>query len=217
MIKKKKKSEWNDFWQEEKTSFSKNIVNFARKYYFSKMIAKQLKNYNNKTVLEAGSGSCESLIYITKKAKKIIGLDNSKNAINLGHKNFRKANIPKEQYQLVLGDIFNIPFPDNSFDIVFNAGVIEHFDSIKPIKEMIRVTKQGGKTVIAVPAKNSVYTWIFKILHLLKLKKYYPWEEHKFYTKKMMKKELIISGAKKMQIKQPFSLLGIYIVGVIKK
>lgn len=217
LIKNKQKSEWDNFWKKEKSSFSKSIVNFTRKHFFSKMIAKQLKDYKNKTVLEAGSGSCESLIRIIKKAKKVIGLDNSKSAINLGYQNFKKAHIREEKYQLILGDVFNIPFPENSFDIVFNAGVIEHFNSIKPIKEMLRVTREGGKTVILVPAKNSLFDLSFRILKTIGARKLYPWEDHKFYTKKMMRKELISAGAKRIRVTQPFSLFRTYIKGVAEK
>lgn len=213
----KEKSEWENFWKKEEVSFSKTIVNLARKYFFSKMIARQLGNYKNKTVLEAGSGSCESLIHITKKAEKVTGLDNSKSAIKLGYENFKKANINRKKYQLVLGDIFKMPFPKNSFDIVFNAGVIEHFDSVKPIKEMLKATKQGGKTIILVPAKNSVFGMAFRIAKNTGARKLYPWEDHKFYTKKMMRRELISAKAKKIQVTQPFSLLGIYIKGVAEK
>lgn len=181
------------------------------------MIARQLGSCQDKTLLEAGSGSCETLILLAKKAKKVIGLDNSENAIKLGQKNFAEAGIKKEQYQLVLGDIFSIPFPDNSFDMVFNAGVIEHFDSFKPIKEMLRVTKLEGKTIVLVPAQNSPFNLAFKILKAIGLRKLYPWEDHKFYTKKMMKKEFVEAGAKKTKIKQPLSLFGIYIVGLAKK
>jgi len=50
------------------------------------------------------------------------------------------------------GDIFSIPFPDHTFDAVFNEGVVEHFPNYRDaIREMIRVTKPGGKVIIAVP------------------------------------------------------------------
>lgn len=215
--KEEENSEWEGFWTEEKPSFSKKLVNFARKFYFSKMIVRQLGSHKGKTVLEAGSGSCESLIPLSRKAEKVVGLDNSKNAIKLGYKNFRNSKIKEEKYRLVLGDIFHMPFPDNSFDLVFNAGVIEHFDSIKPIEEMIRVTKNNEKTIILVPAKYSPYTLVFKILKILGLRKLYPWEDHKFYTKEMMKKELVNAGAQRIKVTQPLPLFGIYIKGVVIK
>lgn len=209
-----KKSNWNNFWKSNRSNFSKKILDFGRKYYFAEMTLKQLGEYREKLVLEPGSGSCESLVYIAKKAKKVVALDNAPEAIMLGECNFKAAKINKEKYDLVLGDIFDIPFSDNSFDLVFNAGVIEHFSALKPLQEMIRVTKKDGQTIILVPAKYSLYTLFFKILSL-GLKGI--WEEHKFYTKKMMRKELLQAGAKRIRVKHPLSLLGVYIVGIAKK
>lgn len=210
----KEKSEWDSYWETGNSNISKKIFNFGRKYYFAKKIANQLKDYKNKLVLEPGSGSCESLVHIAKKAKKVVGLDNSEKAMRLAHNNFKQAEIDKEKYWLCLGDLFEMPFPDNSFDIVFNAGVIEHFDSIKPIKEMIRVAKRGGRIIIFVPAKNSLYSFIFWLLSM-GLKGI--WHKHEFYTKRMMKKELFQAGAKIIKVKQPLSFLGTYIVGIVRK
>jgi len=45
----------------------------------------------------------------------------------------------------------HLPFRGNSFDLVFNAGVIEHFiNHLAPLKEMIRVTKTGRYVVTFV-------------------------------------------------------------------
>jgi ubiquinone/menaquinone biosynthesis C-methylase UbiE len=42
----------------------------------------------------------------------------------------------------VQGDASNLPFEDNSFDIVGIFDAIEHFqDDITPLKEAVRVTK----------------------------------------------------------------------------
>lgn len=209
----KKKSEWDGFWKNKK-NFSKKVLDFGRKYYFANMITKQLGDFDGKKVLEAGSGSCESLVYVAKKAKKAIGLDNAPGAIDVGKNNFEKSGISNDKYSLVLGDIFAMPFKKESFDIVFNAGVMEHFNSVKPIQEMMRVTKNNGSVVILVPAKYSLYNLFFSLLNI-GLKD--VWEEHKFYTKKLMKKELNEAGAKKILVKQPLSLIGTYIVGIIKK
>lgn len=45
-----------------------------------------------------------------------------------------------------------MPFPDNYFDIVFNDGVLEHLQNFKKaFGEMVRITKPGGKIIVAVP------------------------------------------------------------------
>lgn len=46
----------------------------------------------------------------------------------------------------------NLPFSENTFDLVFSMDVIEHVaDWRKLISEQIRVTKSGGKILISTP------------------------------------------------------------------
>jgi SAM-dependent methyltransferase len=60
----------------------------------------------------------------------------------------------------VQGDIFTLPFKDESFDLVYNSGVIEHFPeprNLAALKEMERITKRGGRIIVIVP--NSLCLW----------------------------------------------------------
>jgi hypothetical protein len=74
---------------------------------------------------------------------KITLLDNSKNCIKNLQKSFRK--VDKAKYELCYASIFEIPYPDNTFDLVWNAGVLEHFqekDLYLALKEMTRVSSR---------------------------------------------------------------------------
>jgi SAM-dependent methyltransferase len=69
----------------------------------------------------------------------------------------------------ICGDVSKMPFPDNYFDIVSSLGVIEHIGTtdghdvlssnyeearLSYAKEIVRVTKPGGRIVIACPNKS---------------------------------------------------------------
>ena len=52
----------------------------------------------------------------------------------------------------------NLPFPDNSFDIVYSTNVLEHTkDPEKVIREAIRVCKRGGIIQIVAPNYGSFF------------------------------------------------------------
>lgn len=56
-----------------------------------------------------------------------------------------------------VGDIHDIPFPDNTFDIVHVHQVLQHIsDPVRALQEMRRVVKQGG--IVAV-RESATLTW----------------------------------------------------------
>ena len=60
---------------------------------------------------------------------------------------------------LVLADASKLPFPDNTFDIVWNGGVNEHFrDERRQLifNEMARVCKSEGQVIVIVPNSLSL-------------------------------------------------------------
>jgi ubiquinone/menaquinone biosynthesis C-methylase UbiE len=54
----------------------------------------------------------------------------------------------------VCGDIRQLPFRDESFDVVFSKGSLHHSQPIdEPLRSMIRVCKKGGHIVLVEPNK----------------------------------------------------------------
>lgn len=48
-----------------------------------------------------------------------------------------------------VADIYDLPFDDGSFDIVFSSAVIEHLsDPVRAVRELGRVTRTGGITAV---------------------------------------------------------------------
>lgn len=57
----------------------------------------------------------------------------------------------------VKADILDLPFEDESFDVVFCNHVLEHIvDDRKAMSELYRVMKKGGWGIFQVPMKNSL-------------------------------------------------------------
>ncbi|MDR0913025.1 MAG: class I SAM-dependent methyltransferase [Methanobrevibacter sp.] len=68
--------------------------------------------------------------------------------------------VPNQRTRLEM-DMQNIPFEDNSFDIIYNSHVLEHVpDDFKAMKELYRVVKpvspDGGKVIIMAPVFYSL-------------------------------------------------------------
>ncbi|OPY36714.1 MAG: hypothetical protein A4E35_01822 [Methanoregula sp. PtaU1.Bin051] len=103
------------------------------------------------TVAEIGCGTGQTLSLFSKR-HTTIALDLSPHALVLA----RKAAEP----ELILGTIFSIPLRDESCDLVYNSGVIEHFKdphNTKAVQEMSRITRIGGYVIVIVP--NTFCPW----------------------------------------------------------
>ena len=132
-----------------------NNYNNAKVYYnravgkspemeVSKAMAKIIKKYIKKDerVLDVGCATghfYRSLKREIKESFYYTGCDPYKIFLDFAikaWKNDKKASFKK-------GNIYNLPFKKNSFDICFSSNVLLHLPDIsKPIKELLRVTKK---------------------------------------------------------------------------
>lgn len=92
-----------------------------------------------KNILEVGCGSADQLEHLQRGGYgNLYGCEISEYAI-------RKANELTKNINVVWGDIFDVPFKDNYFDLVFTAGVLIHVspkDMKNALREMYRVSKK---------------------------------------------------------------------------
>ncbi len=117
-----------------------------------------------KEIAEIGCGSGLSLhMLASKKGANITGLDYSVMALD-----FAKY-LAEEHYNVagnfVLRDYFDTGFKDETFDVVYNAGVFEHLktgEQSQLLREMTRITKPGGFIVICMPNEESPFYRGFK-------------------------------------------------------
>ena len=122
-------------------SLQKNdeIERYPIQLYQHLCIQTELKD---KIIVEVGSGRGGGANFIARyhSPKLITGVDLSPNAISLCKNNYNLNNL-----NFIIGDSANLPFDDNSVDVVVNVESSHCYPSISDfISEVCRVLKPGG-------------------------------------------------------------------------
>lgn len=113
---------------------------------------------NNSKVLDLGCGIGLTLSILTQRFPKSIGCDVDPEAVKATKGILEKI---QRKVPVVLYDGNNLPFANNSFDIVVSIEVIEHVNNpYKMLSEIRRVLKPDG------------------ILHITTANKWWPYEPH---------------------------------------
>lgn len=101
-------------------------------------------------VLDIGCGSGHGSNTLAKKFKKVHGVDVAQEAIDYAKAHWQEPNI-----EFSIGDSMNMPFADNTFDVVVAFEVFEHLtDWRKFLSEIKRVLKPNGIVYLSTPNKT---------------------------------------------------------------
>lgn len=116
-------------------------------------------------VLEVGCGKGNELLECAKRGLRCVGIDFSEKALHLLRKRVEEKHL---SITLLRADTRALPFVDNSFDLVFSQGVLEHFrDPQIVLQEQFRVLRPGGYLVVEVPNRWTLYTIYKKMMMAL--------------------------------------------------
>jgi len=112
-------------------------------------------DFKDKHVLEIGLGQGADSEQIIRRGAIWSGLDLTPESISRVSVRLRLRGLPYQR--LELGSALSLPFPDNSFDIVFSHGVLDHVpDIVQAQKEIARVLKPGGRLIAMLYARRSL-------------------------------------------------------------
>lgn len=116
-----------------------------------------------KLVLDAGCGTgIFSTIFANNGAGKVTGIDISEGSLGTARSLKEKFHLDNAEFQKE--DMLNLPFTDESFDIVWAWGTVHHTtDPLAAIEELNRVLKKGGSLFLAIYKRTKV-TWIHEII-----------------------------------------------------
>jgi SAM-dependent methyltransferase len=103
----------------------------------------QLAIDDDTTVLDVGAGTGMFTYWWSRRLPAVTGLELSENMIE-------RSAVPQ---LLQVGDAYDLPFPDDSFDVVFAASLLHHLERpVDALREMRRVARRG--VAICEPNRN---------------------------------------------------------------
>ena len=120
-------------------------IKFGGESNFRNDFLKYININDNDIVLETSIGMAENFYFLNKNAK-YYGADISIGMLKTAFKNIKRWKINAE---LNCCEAENLPYNDNSFDVVYSCGGFKLYNNKqKAVNEMIRVSKPGRKIFI---------------------------------------------------------------------
>jgi SAM-dependent methyltransferase len=123
---------------------AEELVRFVARNFASRQPRKDVK------ALEIGCGPGPNLWFLANEGYAIAGIDGSRTALEQAYNRLSHElpAYPRDYVDLRLGNFAALPWPDNSFDLVFDIEALSanRTDVIRPaIAEVERVLKPGGR------------------------------------------------------------------------
>ena len=105
-----------------------------------------------KIVLDVGTGKGRfAVVFAQAGAEKVVAVDISPHMLGLASESANRYGV-SDKISFEIGDVENLKYPDNSFDIVCCMATTVHLPyPDKAISELVRVCKIGGLVVVDAP------------------------------------------------------------------
>jgi len=137
--------QWNKF---DKTQLDNEIdgLNLSRRRFFASTHWDQ-EDLSGKFILEVGSGAGRFSKVVLENTKAVLYSVDYSDSVTVNFKNNNQ--IAPDRFHLFQASVYEMPFPDNSFDKVFCFGVLQHtpdFDA--SVKALIGKAKLGGEIAV---------------------------------------------------------------------
>jgi ubiquinone/menaquinone biosynthesis C-methylase UbiE len=123
-------------------------------------------DWEGKAVLEVGCGLATDGSRLARAGALYTGVDASPVAVELAQKRFKQEGLTASFAEATAA---NLPFPADSFDLVYSHGVIHHSDETEAaVGEFARVLRPGGTALVMVYHRSSL-NYRFTILGVRRL------------------------------------------------
>ena len=154
-----------EFWDKvvkSKRTFRHRLYAEPVARYFDAELARGLGDLKGCRVLYVGCGaSAGSVRSMAEKGAEVWCLDISPESIKTLMASFDDA---EDRIHGVVGDAENLPFDDESFDVVVGKAIVHHLDIESFMAEVARVSAPGGRFVFSEPLGTNPLIRLFRWL-----------------------------------------------------
>ena len=146
-------------WGDESHPTKFSSLEFSKHFFIPILLKYALHSSKtraiNKTVLDVGCGTGFFLIGFSKLGYKVTGIEIDEVRTKLAKNYCKKYG---SDARIITSDAKKLKFRDESFDIVFSHGTIEHFpETEQAVGETYRVLKEDGVAMISVPNRITFF------------------------------------------------------------
>ena len=163
------------------------------------------KSHSHCDVLELGCGAGIDTVEFAKYGANVTALDLSDASIKASSELMKETGV---KFKLMKHDLAKpLPFPDESFDIVYSFGVLHHIPKVAPvITEVYRVLRPGGVFMGMLYNRNSLmYAYMKTFLHKIETERRLGCPYAKLYTIETAKK--LLHRFAQVQVKTRYNVI----------
>jgi SAM-dependent methyltransferase len=113
-----------------------------------------LGDVRGKVVLDLGCGTGTDTTRLALRGAQVKAVDISPELLRLAERRLA-ANFVTPGVELVVGSAHDLPFANESVDIVFGIAILHHLDLVAAAHGVRRVLRPGGRGIFQEPVRNS--------------------------------------------------------------
>jgi ubiquinone/menaquinone biosynthesis C-methylase UbiE len=114
----------------------------------------ELGDVAGKRIVDFGCGSGANSVLLANRGAHVWGIDISEDLLRLARRRLAVSGRDGGA-TFIAGSAHDMPFPDNSVDVVFGIAILHHLDLDLVSREVLRVLKPGGRAIFQEPVRNS--------------------------------------------------------------
>jgi ubiquinone/menaquinone biosynthesis C-methylase UbiE len=113
-----------------------------------------LGDVTGRRVVDFGCGSGANTALLAGRGARVCGIDISEDLLRLAQRRLAASGLAGGA-AFIAGSAHDLPFPDESIDVVFGMAILHHLDLDLVSREVRRVLKPGGRAIFKEPVRNS--------------------------------------------------------------